>query len=229
MRIRPMNEADTRAVCDRGWLSHHPPAFRDEVLRRSVARTYAAGEAFYHLGDPVGGIYGLVSGLMTVTSAPGMALPRMIHVGAPGTWTGEGPFLSGAPRRLTLRAAGESRVLHLPLEAMEAMAERDPSAARRFGLIPLINIDTLLRVIHDLLLKDPQRRIGAVLLRAAAGGTPLPVTQSEIGEMSCTTRKQVNFALRRFETEGWVERGYRSVTLRNAAAMRAFVAAEDSA
>ena len=224
-----MSEDDVETICRTGWLSLQPEPFRQEVLRRSSVRTYASGEAFYHLGDEGGGIFGLISGLMTVTTAPGMALPRLIHIGASGSWTGEGPFLSGQPRRLTLRAGEPSRVLHLPLDAMESIAEKDPQAGRRFGLISLINVDTLLRVIHDLLLTDADRRIAALLLRLGADGRPIPLTQTEVGEMSCTTRKQVNFALKRFGRDGWVAHGYRSVTLTDAAALRSFVAAEDEA
>jgi CRP-like cAMP-binding protein len=227
MRLRAMRPGDAATVTGNGWLARQPERFRDEVLRRVLVEEHPAGAAFYHLGDPVGGIYGLVAGLLTVTTAPGSALPRLIHLGPPGTWTGEGPYMTGEPRRVRLGAAVESRVLYLPLEAMEDMTARDPEAARRFGQIPLLNIDTLLRIIHDLLLKDPDRRIGAVLLRAAGGGATVPLGQAEIGDMACASRKQVNFALRRFAAAGWARPGYRSVTIADPAALRAFVAAED--
>lgn len=168
-----------------------------------------------------------MAGILTVTTAPGPALPRLIHIGTPGFWTGEGPFMTGEPRRITLRAAVASRLLYLPLDAMEAMVDRDPRAARHFGQIPMASIDTLLRVIHDLLIKDPDRRIAAVLLRLGAGGGPVPLSQQEIGDMACATRKQVNFTLGRFATAGWVTHAYRSVSLRDRAALRAFVALED--
>ena len=57
---------------------------------------HAAGTALYHLGDPPGGIYGLIEGLMRVTAAPGQPAAA-IHVGAPGLWTGEGPLHDGGP------------------------------------------------------------------------------------------------------------------------------------
>lgn len=227
MKLRDLTEPEAELVTTRGWLSRQPPAFQAEVLRCGVVQSVASGEAVYHLGDPSGGIYGIVQGRMTVTTAPGMTMPRLIHVAGPGTWTGEGPFLTGEPRRLTLRAASDSRCLHLPMEVMEAMVARDPSAMRRFAEIPVLNVDTLMRVIHDLLIRDADRRIGAVLLRVAPGEAPLPLSQEELGDMACATRKQVNFALRRFAERGWICHAYRSVTLRDAAAMRVFVAAED--
>ncbi len=88
-----------------GWLSRQPEAFQEEVFRRSVPVRYAAGDVIYRLGDPLGGIYGVVSGAVIASMAPPRAVPHIIHVLTPGGWTGEGPFLSREPRRIELRAA----------------------------------------------------------------------------------------------------------------------------
>lgn len=228
MQSSRMSDHDLAVMTRHGWLAQQPAAFRAEVLARALVQTYAPGQALYHLGDPPGGIYGLVSGVMTVTAAPGAALPRTIHVGAPGVWTGEGPYMIGGARRIGLRAASACRALHLPLETMEQMTAADPGVARRFGQIPLLNIDLLLRMVHDLLIKDPDRRIGAVLLRATAGGAhAVPLPQEAIGDMACATRKQVGLSLKRLAAAGWIARGYRSVTVIDPAGLRAFVAVED--
>lgn len=221
-----MSETELAAVLDHGWLSRQPEAFREEVLRRCFVQDYAAGKAMYHLGDPMGGIYGLVRGMLAVTAAPGTALPRMFHVGLPGVWTGEGPYLTGEPRRLTLAAASDCRMLHLPLDAMEQMTEANPKAARCFAQIPMMNIDVLLRVIADLLIKEPDRRLAAVLVRVGASGAAVPLPQAEVAELACVTRKQVNFALKRFAAAGWVSHGYRSLTLLDPPALARFAAEE---
>lgn len=221
----PLN--DIAAVLEQGWLSRQPEAFRDEVLRRALLQDYGAGEAIYHLGDPVGGIYGLVRGMFAVTAAPDASLPRLFHVGLPGVWTGEGPYLTGEPRRLTLVAASRCRVLHLPLDAMQRMTAADPGAARCFAQIPMMNIDTLLRVIADLLIKDPVRRLAAVLVRIGANGAVVPLAQAEVAEIAGISRKQVNFALKRFAAAGWVVNGYRAITVTDLPALSRFVAAGD--
>ncbi len=226
MPTRAMSDAELAAVLDQGWLSRQPAAFRAEVLARCLVQDFDAGKALYHLGDPGGGIYGLVRGLFAVTAAPGASLPRMFHIGLPGVWTGEGPYMTGEPRRLTLAAASDCRVLHLPLDAMERMTAADPAAARRFAQIPMMNIDTLLRVISDLLIRDPDRRLAAVLLRVG-GDAPVPLSQAGVAELACVTRKQVNFALKRFAAAGWVTRGYRSIAVTDLPALRRFVAADD--
>lgn len=228
MSRRNLSRAELAAVLESGWLSRQPPAFREEILQHCLLEHYAAGAAIYHLGDPVGGVYGLASGMLLAMAAPGSALPRMFHVGLPGVWTGEGPFMTGEPRRLSLVAAGDCRILHLPLDAMERMSEADPRAIRRFAQIPMLNIDTLLRVVSDLLIRDPERRLAAVLLRIGAGG-PVPLPQAEVAELAALTRKQVNFALRRFAAAGWVHHGYRTLTVTDAEGLRRFVTAGDEA
>lgn len=224
---RVLTETELAGVIASGWLSRQPEAFREEVLRRCLVEDYAGGATVYHAGDSLGGIHGLARGMLTLTAAPGASLPRMIHIGQPGFWIGEGPDMTAEPRRVSLGAAVASRVLYLKLEAMEQICEGDPEARRRFGQIPMANLDTMLRVVHDLLLKDADSRIAALLLRVAPVGTTIPLGQAEIGDMACATRKQVNYALRRFTAAGWVAHGYRSVTVRDPAGLRALVATGD--
>jgi CRP/FNR family cyclic AMP-dependent transcriptional regulator len=199
-----------------GWLSRQPEAFQEEVFRRSVPVRYAAGDVIYRLGDPVGGIYGVVSGAVLASMAPPRAVPHIIHVLAPGGWTGEGPFLSREPRRLELRAALDTKAVYLPLEAMDHMAARDPQAIRNFVQVMIINLDIVMRASYDLQDPDEHRRIARALRRIMAlENTPIPLAQAALGILSNTSRKTVNAALQRFEKSGWVKRGYRSITITN--------------
>ena len=61
-----------------GWLSLQPEEFQEEVYSRAVPVKYRAGEVIYRLGDPLGGIYGFVSGAVVVSVAPPNALPSQI-------------------------------------------------------------------------------------------------------------------------------------------------------
>lgn len=208
-----------------GWLSLMPPAFGDEVLSRSTLRSFSAGEAVFRAGDPVGGIFGLVSGAVSVNSAMPGALPQLIHLGLPGAWTGEGCFMTGQPRRGELRALGDIQMMHLSLAIMEEMAARDGRAIRAFGTISLLGVDLLIRVIHDLQKAGPGRRIASVLHRMShEGSRPVPLTQEQIAEASGTSRKVVNAWLRRFSERDWIARptGYRFVTVKDNNALASF-------
>jgi CRP/FNR family transcriptional regulator, cyclic AMP receptor protein len=113
--------------------------------------------------------------------------------------------------------------MHLPLDAMDQIASHDPLAVRRFTKILMINLDILVRAFYDLQNPDHDRRVALALLRVASGpGNVVPLTQSELGVMSNALRKHVNAALRRFATEGWVKKGYRSIAIRDGEALRRF-------
>jgi len=199
-----------------GWLSKQPKEFQAEVFGRAVPVKYAAGEVIYRLGDPLGGIYGIVSGALIVTAAPPAATPRLVHVLTPGGWVGEGPFLSREPRLLGLQAAIATVAVYLPLDSMDQIAGRDPTATRRFTRIMLNNLNILIRAFYDLQDHDEHRRIALALRRiAATEDTPIPLAQSALGTLSNTSRKTVNAALHRFAKAGWVKTAYRSVTITN--------------
>jgi CRP-like cAMP-binding protein len=197
-----------------GWLSRQPEPFQEEVFRRAVPVRYAAGDVIYRLGDPLGGIYGCVSGAAIASMAPGKSIPHILHVLTPGGWIGEGSFLSREHRRIELRAALDMQAVYLPLEAMDQMAARDPQALRHFVQILVINLDVVMRASYDLQDPDEHRRIARALRRVMTlENTPIPLAQAALGILANASRKTVNAALQRFEKSGWVKRGYRSITI----------------
>lgn len=210
-------------MSERGWLPLLPEAFRAEVLRRSVLLHFAPGESVFRLDDPPGGVYGLVSGTVSISLAPDGATPRLILLGVPGRWTGEGCFLTRKPRMGELRAAVETTMLHLPLDAMDQMAARDPAVVHHVAIMLMMNVEFLFRVIHDLQKPEADRRIASVLQRTTwIGEAPIPLTQSEVGVMANASRKQVNAAIKRFSEAGWLTNTYRSITITDPRALQRF-------
>lgn len=207
---------------ENGWLSREPEAFADEVLRRSILLRYAPNEVIYHFGDDLGGIYGLVSGVVAVNTAPQVDAPQLVHMGVPGSWTGEDSYLIRQPRRLELRALTELWVMHLSLDQMTQMTAADPSVSRRFCQNLLHGVDVLIRIIHDLQKPDPDRRIASVLQRMTWSSKQVLLTQAEVGTMASASRRQVNAALKRFAAKGWLTTRYGSITILNAEALRRF-------
>lgn len=219
--IGPSRALDT--LSSSGWLSLQPPEFQAEVFRRAVPKRFAAGEAIYCKGDPVGGVYGIVSGAVIVLAAPPAATPQLLHVITPGGWIGEGPFLSREPRRVGLQAALDTEAIYLPLDCMDQMAQRDPSVTRRFTHMLLLNVDIVIRAFYDLQNPSEQHRIALALRRVAAvENVPIPLSQAALGILANASRKTVNAVLQRFAREGWVKTGYRSITVLDLAGLRAY-------
>lgn len=212
-----------RIMSGTGWLPLVPGPLRAEVLRACRLQHVAAGESIFRLGDPPGGIYGLVSGTVSVSIAPEGAAPRLLLLGVPGRWTGEGAFLTRVPRRGDLRAVVDSTLLHLPLDRMDQIAARDPRLTQAVAQILMMSVEVLLQVIHDLQKPDAARRIASVLQRTTwIGEESIPITQSDLATMANTSRRQALNALKHFSAEGWVTTSYRSVTVIDVEALREF-------
>lgn len=209
-----------RLVSQRGWLSHMPEAFRLRLLQHALLVKCPAGQAIFSPGDPAGGIYGVVEGKIIIKTAPPNSTPRLIDIAVPGDWTGAEGFMTGQSRRFELMAQSESWAMHVPLTAMEKMAALHPYDIRAFGVISILSTDALLRIVHDLQKKDASARIASALHRMSwVTHAPITFSQVNISIITNTSRKQVNSVIQYFVEQGWVETGYRSITVTNPVAL----------
>ena len=91
------------------------------------------------------------------------------------------------------------------------------------------NLDTLVRAFHELHNPDEHFRIASALERITSErDIMVPLSQSDIGAISHTSRKQVSIALKHFEAAGWLKRGYRSIVIIDRARLQHFLKASTS-
>jgi CRP-like cAMP-binding protein len=207
-------DVDYRKILgSRGWLALQPDPFRAKVLAGGHLVELQQGQSLYVQGDPPGGIFGIVRGALAVNIARGATGPHFCHLANPSEWFGEGPFLTGIDRMVGLEAPVDTLLFNLPLDAMERMAAEDPRNIRHFAQITLVNMAIAMRVVEDLLIPDPLRRVAAVLFRVTSenGNSVVPLSQVQIGSMANVSRKLVNRALKEFESRTWVRPGYCAV------------------
>ena len=119
-------------VSRQGWLSFAPPPFRQIVLDRCKLQDFKAGATIYSVGDPPGGMYGLVRGSFALSIAPGERGPYVAHFGRPGTWFGEAEALVEQARWVTLSVTRDSSVVHL------AAARASGDCRRRPGRLAMV-------------------------------------------------------------------------------------------
>jgi len=211
-----------------GWLALVPSKFRADLLRHSTLIQLKKGDVLFRVGDPPGGIYGLVAGTVSISLAPSDHAPRLMVLGIPGHWTGEACFLTRKPRRGEVRAVLDTTMLHVPLDALDRMAAKDPSVSHHVAQILMMSVETLLQVVYDLQKPQADRRIASVLQRTIRiGDVPLPLTQGELGIMANASRKQVNATLKQFKEAGWLTHTYRSITISDVNALRGYAEAEE--
>jgi len=216
-------------VLRRGWLSLTPASFQRDVLNRCFLVRFEAGESIYVVGDPPGGMFGLVSGGVSVSIAPGERGPYFAHFAQPGTWMGEAAAITGQPRRVGLSATREAELLHLPLQEIHEIVDRNPEAWRLFALITIGHLDMAIGASDDLMIRDHVKRCVAVLLRlggcrhASPADFPpieIDVSQEEMAVLSNVARTTAGAVLRKLEASGCIEQSYRRIRILTPDALR---------
>jgi len=225
--------AQTHGIVSRqGWLSFTPEPFRRGVLDRCKLQEFKAGATIYSLGDPPGGMYGLVAGSFALSIAPGERGPYVAHFARPGAWFGEAAAFTEQPRRIGLAVARDSEVLHLPLPAIREIVAADPGAWRFFGLAAIAHNDVAIGVGDDLLIRDHYKRGVAVLLRLGGcryrtpqGSAPIEVdvSQEDFAAMTNLARTTAGKVLRALEASGCLQASYRRIRILSPDALRAML------
>lgn len=215
-----------------GWLSFVPPPFRQVVLDRCALQEFQDGATIYSIGDPPGGMYGLVMGNFAVSIAPGERGPYIAHFAQPGTWFGEAAAFTEQPRRIGLAVSRDTEALHLPLPAIREIVAVDPGAWRFFGLAAIAHNDVAIGAADDLLIRDHVKRSVAVLLRLGgcrystpASDQPIEVdvSQEHFATMTNLARTTAGTVLRKFEADGLIDVSYRRVRILAPDALRALL------
>jgi CRP/FNR family transcriptional regulator, cyclic AMP receptor protein len=219
-------------VLRHGWLSQMPPSFQACVLDRCRAQRLAPGEPVYAIGDPPGGMFGMVAGGVAISVSPGRQGPYVAHLARPGSWFGEAAAITGQPRRVGLTATRETDLLHLPLHAIQEIVGQDPSAWRLFAVATVGHLDLAIGAYDDLMIRDPVRRCIAVLLRLAGIQQPgsdasrpaeIDLSQEDIAALANVARTTLNTLLRRLEKAGHLQLAYRRVRILAPGALRSLL------
>jgi CRP-like cAMP-binding protein len=209
-------------VLREGWLSMTPPSFQSAVLDRCRLRRFGAGEVIYALGDPPGGMFGLVAGSVGITVSPWMRSPYIGHFARLGSWFGEAAAVTGMPRMVGLAATRETDMLHLPMQAINEIVGRDPAAWRMFAIVSLDHLEVAIGACDDLMIRDHVKRCVAVLLRLGGcrGRTPAGVSaveidasQEDIAALANVARTTLSGVLRKLDASGHLELEYRRIRI----------------
>ncbi len=212
-----------------GWLSHTPAAFQDRVIERGRLCEFEAGQPIYQLGDPPGGIYGLVEGGVAISIAPGEHEPQFAHFAVPGIWLGETAVITRQPRRVGLRCTRYSWLLQLPLAEIDSILREDPAAWRLLALISIGHMDTAIGAAEDLMIRDPDRRCVATVLRLAgcrydgpgqADPLDVDISQEDLAHIANLSRNAVGTILRDLKTRRLISLRYRRIQILDAKALR---------
>jgi CRP-like cAMP-binding protein len=233
--MRPMKlarseiESCKSLLRSKGWLSGVEPGFREALLsecqwmRVEPAATIARG------GETEGALTAVARG--DVGIYPVVAAPEagILHIDRAPFWFGLQPFISGEGRHVTVMARSGCIVASVGQAALERILANHPAGWKMLLIYVGAVFRTTLQATSDLLLPDRDRLCAAVLLRIAgarnAGQDAHPVhcSHEELAAMCNVSRQTIAGVLKRLESRGEVELGYRSIALPRPDSLRRYV------
>jgi CRP-like cAMP-binding protein len=219
---RAVDKRDARAVMEQhGWLSRRPLHFREDVIKRSRLKRFAAGESLYMAGDGPAGMFGLISGQMRVRVPPADTIISIIK---PGQWVGDATCFMRQTRWVSVTAGSPLHVLHLSQADFDEMIG-DAENCRHFAINTAESLAEAITVVANLTQPDSEVRVAQRLLtfmgvHAEARFQALAVSQADLATMCGLSRQTLSKVLAGLVARGIIALHYRRIEIIDPAALR---------
>jgi len=192
-------------------------------------KSYRDGETIHEHGDRTSQVGLVVSGkikLVYPRSDGNESFSGVIH---PGQNYGDAALIHGEARMHRAIAVGGTVIDHLTAEAFARLLERS-TITRALYLIASYRLSVCLDLLDDMRMLSPQVRFAKLVLRmreASGGAERLQYLQGDFASMLGISNVTLAKVLRKFESLGLVQSGYRHLIVPDPALLRAWIAEQD--
>lgn len=166
-----------------------------ELSRYCVLKSFAAGEFVIRQGDVADGLYGALTGRLSVSYETAEGREMILRMIMPGELFGEIALVDGGARSTTVMARDASTVLFIARHIFLPFLYRHPELVLRLA----VHLSTLIRRGTDqlavvTLLSTPQRlaKTLVALANVSAGEASISVSQDELSRILGVSREVVN-------------------------------------
>ncbi|MGH2537185.1 MAG: Crp/Fnr family transcriptional regulator [Candidatus Promineifilaceae bacterium] len=220
---------DHRVLMNVPFFASLGPSELATLAENLVGRQFATGQVIFHLGDPGGLLYVITSGKVKISQTSPEGHEVLLAILGNSDFFGELALLDDSPRSATAAAIEPTSTLTLHRDAFLAYLTSDPAFARHVLNVLARRIRHLNNQISDIFFLDLPARLARILLQLSEryglptkGGTAIdiPLTQTDLAEMTGATRVSVNKALGRFRRNNWVRVEGRQVSVLEPDALR---------
>jgi len=207
LRIAPLDKV--------GWLSSQPLDLRVWAAEVGRWREFNTGQFVYHAGEPSDGLYGLGSGSLHITFPLIAEEPVIIHRGEVGFWIGDNAELAAVPRLVSVEAATDCRLFHIPSRAVQALLREHPLHWRSFYALSALNVAVAVTQLSEALALSVRARVCRRLLEISTNSADVGVTQDELAKLIGVTRGTMRRCLDELTAMGAIEWRYRHLHIAN--------------
>lgn len=183
------------------WLPILPDAWRTRVETALRVASASPSEYICRVGKPVSHWFGVIDGLikMSSDSADGQTTT---FIGVPsGGWFGEGTVLKREPYRYNIQPLRETLMAGISAELFMALLDHS-IAFNRFVMHQLNErVSQFISGIEADRMRDPERRVAHTLFNLMNPqlyprlGNSVKITQQELADLAGLSRQRVNVAL----------------------------------
>jgi CRP-like cAMP-binding protein len=217
-----VNIANIAPLDQVGWLAGQSKDFRDWAAEVGRWRRYGAGQFVYQAGDVADGLYGLAVGSLEITFPLVAEEPVSIYRAEIGFWIGDAAELAEIARMVSLMAASESKLLHLPSHAIQQLLSSQPEHWRAFYRLGALNSRTAIMLLSEALSLTVRARVSRRLLQLAERSHEASITQDDLAKLVGVTRGTLRRCLDDLAARGAIEMRYRRLRVLDANILAAF-------
>jgi hypothetical protein len=208
------------------WLGLLLPAERERAVAELVVSQAVPGDHICRVGREVTYWFGVIDGLLKMSSDSAQGITMTFSGLPPGGWFGEGTALKREPYRYNVLALRRSRVAGLPVETFDWLLDHS-LGFNRFVMRQLNERLAQFIAAREIdRLNSPDLRVArnlAALFNPVlfpAVGEILRITQQELAYLVGLSRQRVNEALRTLERHGVIRVEYGGLRVLDLARLR---------
>jgi CRP-like cAMP-binding protein len=204
------------------------PAVLERIAALATQRGYRRGEVLFRSGDAGDALLGVVSGRIRISTGSASGREIFLNIMEPGDTFGEIALLDGGPRTATATAIEAAELVSLRRGPLFELLEREPRTALELLRLCGERLRWTSGLLEDSVFLDAPARLAKRLLslgelhgEKSAAGYRIRISQEELASFLGVSRQAVNEQLQEWKGRGWVALGRGSVTVQDAAALKA--------
>jgi CRP/FNR family cyclic AMP-dependent transcriptional regulator len=209
-----------------GWLSQCSAISRQLILGCGELRTFTEGETLFYVGEKPNGLFGMVSGAVSVSAPSDAGSDFAVYQAQPGFWIGDSALFSHQVRIVTVTAVQETTALFLPQNKLKALVEKHPKLIHDFYFLSHRNVAIAVRLLANMAITQSEKRLAAWLLFAdealVAPNRWIEMPHEHIAPMVAMSLPTLRRILRIMVKQGLVDTGYGRLTVLDRDKLRAF-------
>lgn len=204
----------------RSWIDPLPAEMQQVLESRMRPRSVSDAESIYTIGDNASECYRIRSGAVRISEYTLLGREFQLASWHAGDCFGEIDLIDGLPRFNNAYAVGRTELDVLDKVTFDRLRREHPEIERAISVHLCACIRRLASQVAEaslLPLRERLPRLLGELLGSTERAEIAGVSQNDLANMLGATRQSVSRELKELERQGWIELGYRSVSIRNRA------------